>query len=162
MEENISGKKKFENYREQFKRLNRAMINGFNLEAMFIEYAIIEDRTESVLRHAGLWEAYCKTRKGRESTLHSKVIYIQKCAGNKKRLLERYFVDELLDNILSWKDERNRMIHALLKQELEHNEISGIAERGNELVKTLRNRSGSYNRAIDKLNMSDNTKKETT
>lgn len=28
---------KYENYREQFKRLNKALANGFNLEAMFIE-----------------------------------------------------------------------------------------------------------------------------
>ena len=44
---------KYENYREQFKRLNSALHSGFNLEAMFIEYAILEDRTESILRHAG-------------------------------------------------------------------------------------------------------------
>lgn len=29
---------KYENYREQFKRLKKALISGFNLEAMFIEY----------------------------------------------------------------------------------------------------------------------------
>ena len=27
---------KYENYKEQFKRLNRALANGFNLEAIFI------------------------------------------------------------------------------------------------------------------------------
>ncbi len=32
---------KYENYQEQFKRLNTAMRSGFNLEAMFIEYAIM-------------------------------------------------------------------------------------------------------------------------
>ena len=44
---------KYENYKEQFRRLNKALANGFNLEAMFIEYAIMEDRTESILRHGG-------------------------------------------------------------------------------------------------------------
>ena len=53
---------KYENYKEQFKRLNRALANGFNLEAVFIEYAIMEDRTESILRHAGKYEAYLKKR----------------------------------------------------------------------------------------------------
>lgn len=48
---------KYENYREQFKRLKSALNSGFNLEAMFIEYAIMEDRTESILRHADKWEA---------------------------------------------------------------------------------------------------------
>ena len=31
---NISNQQKYENYREQFKRLNRALASGFNLEAM--------------------------------------------------------------------------------------------------------------------------------
>ena len=53
---------KYENYREQCKRLKSALNSGFNLEAMFIEYAIMEDRTDSILRHAEKWEAYTKSR----------------------------------------------------------------------------------------------------
>lgn len=142
---------KYENYKEQFRRLNKALANGFNLEAMFIEYAIMEDRTESILRHACMWEAYIKSRKGRNTDISSKIKYIQKRAENKKDILHRYFADDLLDNILVWKDERNRLIHALLKQELEHNEVSKLAESGNELARQLRNHSGSYNRSADKL-----------
>ena len=148
----VSGQLKYENYREQFKRLNKALANGFNLEAMFIEYAIMEDRTESVLRHAELWDAYLNSRKGRGPTINSKIKYIKNRAENNKDILHKYFSDDLLDRILEWKDERNRLIHALLKQELEHNEVSKLAEQGNELVKLLRNRSSSYNRAADKNN----------
>ena len=89
---------KYENYKEQFKRLNRALDNGFNLEAVFIEYAILEDRTESVLRHAEKWEEYVKHRKGGNITIDSKIRYIEKCAENKKDLLHKYFWDELLEN----------------------------------------------------------------
>lgn len=145
---------KYENYKEQFKRLNRALANGFNLEAMFIEYAIMEDRTESILRHAALWDAYIKSRKGRGATIDSKIRYIQKRAENKKDLLHKYFAGDLLDLILAWKEDRNRLIHALLKQQFAHNEISELAIRGNELVKTLRSRSGSYNRAAEKAKAS--------
>jgi len=141
---------KYENYKEQFRRLNRALANGFNLEAMFIEYAILEDRTESILRHADQWEAYIKSRKGREPNIDSKIRYIKKRAENKKDILHRYFSDDLLDNVLSWKEERNRLIHALLKQQLAHNEISKLAEQGNELVKALRTRSGNYIRSIER------------
>jgi len=141
---------KYENYKEQFRRLNKALANGFNLEAMFIAYAIMEDRTESVLRHADLWEAYVKSRKGREPTINSKVQFIRKHAENKKDPLHKYFSDDLLDQILLWKDERNRLIHALLKQQLAHNEICELAMQGNELVKTLRSKSSSYNRAVEK------------
>ena len=149
-EPTIDNQQKYENYREQFQRLNKALANGFNLEAMFIEYAIMEDRTESILHHAELWDAYIKSRKGREPTINSKVQYIQKRAENKKDLLHRYFSDDLLERVLAWKEERNRLIHALLKQQFEHNEIAGLATKGNELVKALRSKSGSYNRAIEK------------
>ena len=150
MDNIIDNQQKYENYREQFQRLNKALANGFNLEAMFIEYAIMEDRTESILHHAELWDAYIKSRKGRAPTINSKVQYIQKRAENKKDLLHRYFSDDLLERVLAWKEERNRLIHALLKQQLEHNEISELAAKGNELVKALRSKSGSYNRAIEK------------
>ena len=149
-EATIDNQQKYENYKEQFQRLNKALANGFNLEAMFIEYAIMEDRTESILHHAELWDAYIKSRKGHEPTINSKVQYIQKRAENKKDLLHRYFSDDLLERVLAWKEERNRLIHALLKQQLEHNEISERAAKGNELVKALRSKSGSYNRAIEK------------
>ncbi len=141
---------KYENYREQFKRLNSALHNGFNLEALFIEYAIMEDRTESILRHADKWEAYLKSRKGREPNIDSKIKYIQKLAENRKDLLHRYYSDEMLSDILTWKEDRNRLIHALLKQQLEHNEISALAEQGKQLADELRKRSGNYNRAIDR------------
>ena len=142
---------KYENYREQFKRLNSAMNNGFNLEAMFIEYAILEDRTESILRHAEKWEAYLKKRGKYGPTLSSKIEYIQKqMESNRKDLLNRYFSVELLKMILDWKESRNRLIHALLKQQLEHNEISELAAEGKLLVDELRNRANKYNRAVDR------------
>ena len=149
----ITNNQKHENYREQFNRLNKSLANGFNLEAMFIEYAIIEDRTESVLRHAGLWDAYLKKRKGREPSLDSKIKYIYSHAQNGIAGLKKRFSDDLLPEILAWKEERNRLIHALLKQKLEQDEIRSIAERGNELVKTLRCRSSQYNRDVAKLDI---------
>ena len=60
---------KYENYREQFNRLKRALTSKFYLEAIFIEYTIIEDRTESILHHAGMWEKCVKKQRGRFLTL---------------------------------------------------------------------------------------------
>ena len=141
---------KYENYKEQFKRLNSALANGFNLEAMFIEYAILEDRTESIIRHAAKWEDYLNTRKGRIVTIDSKIRYIQKMAEQKNTLPNKYFCDDLLARILTWKEDRNRLIHALVKQQFEHNEISMLAEQGKHLVDELKKRAGNYNRAIDR------------
>ena len=150
METTTFNQQKYENYKEQFQRLNKALSNGFNLEAMFIEYAIMEDRTESALRHAELWDAYLKSRRDREPNINSKIRYLQKCAENKKSILHKYYADELLDSVLSWKDERNRLIHALLKQELAHDEILNLAQRGKDLAVALRNCVGNCNRAIER------------
>ena len=154
MDNIIDNQQKYENYREQFQRLNKALANGFNLEAMFIEYAIMEDRTESLLRHADLWEAYLKKRGNRGPTINSKISYIQGRVNSGDKLLCKYFSDDLLDQVLIWKEERNRLIHALLKQQFEHNEITELATRGNDLVKKLRSKSGNYNRAVQKEKIS--------
>ena len=152
---------KYENYKEQFKRLKSALNSGFNLEAMFIEYAIMEDRTESILRHAEKWEAYLKKRGKNEPTLNSKIVYIQKqMEANRKDLLRKYFADDLLDRILLWKEDRNRLIHALLKQQLEHNEIRTLAGQGKQLVDELRKRAGNYNRSIDRRKEKNHEKSE--
>ena len=122
---------------------------------MFIEYAIMEDRTESILRHADKWDAYVEKQNGRNTTINSKVKYIQKLAAFNNDLLHRYFSDDLLDQVLIWKDERNRLIHALLIQQFEHNEVSTLASQGKQLVDELRKRAGYYNRAIDRRKMKE-------
>ena len=141
---------KYENYKEQFARLKSALNSGFNLEAMFIEYAIIEDRTESILHHADKWEAYLRSRKGRQVTLDSKIKYIQKIAEQKRSMPNRYFSGDLLDRVLEWKEDRNRLIHALMKQQLAHGEIGEVAAQGKSLADELRKKAGNFNRAADR------------
>lgn len=143
---------KYENYREQFTRLKKALDSKFFLEAIFIEYTIIEDRTESILRHAGKWEAYIKKRGSREATLNSKVTYINGQVASGDKLLKKYFSDNLLSNILEWKETRNQLIHALLKQNLTTEYLADIAYQGSELTKMLRNRTNSFNKAIERKN----------
>ena len=141
---------KHENYREQFVRLKKALTSKFYLEAIFIEYSIIEDRTESILRHAEKWDAYLKKRGRYQVTLDSKIAYIQDVAREKKSIAHRCFFDSLLDEILVWKEERNRLIHALLKQVLTSEEVAKIARAGERLTKELRNKSTNFNRSIER------------
>ena len=143
---------KYENYREQFIRLKKALDSKFFLEAIFIEYTIIEDRTESILRHAGKWDAYMKKRGGREVTLNSKVTYINGQVASGDKVFKKYFSDSLLQNILEWKETRNQLIHALLKQSLTAEYLADIAYQGNELTRLLRNRTNSFNKAIERKN----------
>jgi len=146
----INNYQKYLNYSEQFKRLNKAIINGFNLEAIFIEYAIMEDRTESILRHSGYWDSYIKSRKGREPNMDTKIKYIIKKAENRTDYLHKYFSDNTLEQILKWKEERNRLIHALLKQKLNENEIRNLAIWGDTLTKVIRTKASSYNRYVER------------
>lgn len=157
-EEIIDGQQKYLNYKTQFQRLNRALANEFYLEAIFIEYAIMEDRTESVLRHAGLWPAYLKRRGKNMVTINSKIKFIQEKARNKSGLLHKYFSDDLMDQVFNWKEKRNPLIHALLNQKLGPDDLKALATEGNSLVRILRTRAANHNRAADKQNAEQNLK----
>ena len=146
---------KYLNYKEQFKRLNRAIINGFNLEAMFIAYSIMEDRSESVLKHARKYDRYIEKLKGRNPSIDSKIKEILKCRNNRKDLMYRYFSDDLLDNILVWKEERNRMVHALLKQELTSEELENLALQGKDYARQFCDRATNYRRALERAKNKD-------
>lgn len=58
---------------------------------------------------------------------------------------------EQIESIHEWKNERNTMIHALLKQSIHTGDLQDIAERGQTLVKTLCSKVSSYNRALERL-----------
>ena len=143
---------KYYNYRDQMKRLNKAMKQNFYLEAIFIEYSIMEDRFESILRHAGEWEKmYQKAQKQkRHVSIDAKIKKISNLASKKKSLEEKYFSNELLESAKSWKNERNPLTHSLLKLDLQTEDLKQIAIKGQSIVKTLRNKTTAYRRAMEK------------
>lgn len=148
---NISSKlenvQKYENYREQFIRLDKALKAGFNLEAIFIEYAILEDRASSILRYEN---NSIKPRGNRPPSIDAKLRKIKAIAREKKSLPNKYFQDEFIDQIVGWKEERNRMIHALLGQVLTTEELVSLAEEGKKLARELSNKAGNYKRAVER------------
>lgn len=143
----ISGQDKYDNYKVQFARLNKAIKNEFYLEAIFIEYAILEDRTESVLHHAGLWEAYLGNRK--IANISTKLTFIKKKAQAKSSSFHAYFSDDLLDQLRDWKNKRNPLIHDLLNQKLGDDDLKELALEGNKLVRILRTRATAHNRMLE-------------
>lgn len=148
MEQIADNMQKYANYKEQMERLKKALTHRFYLEAIFIEYAIMEDRLESVLRHSGKWNP----KPGTFPSLDFKRKKIAKMAEEKKSVAQKYFPVELTDSIESWKNERNRIIHALMKQSLHTEDLQKIAEDGQILVKILCSKTTLYNRALDRLN----------
>ena len=142
---------KYENYKEQFKRLDRSIKEGFNLEAVFIAYAIMEDRTSSMLRYE---DNSVKPKGDRQPSIDQKLGKIKTIAREKGSLPNRYFQDDFIDRIIAWKEERNRLIHALLKQQLTTEELASLAVEGKELARQLSNKAGNYKRAVERKHAS--------
>ncbi len=136
---------KYENYREQNKRLNKALQNEFYLEAVFIEYAIMEDRTESILRYEGN-----EIQSNRFVSIDKKIKEIKKLLVDEECLAGRYFTDEFMDQLLSWKNQRNGLIHALIKRNTTTQELIDLAEEGRILTKDLCRLSTNYKRAVER------------
>lgn len=138
---------KYNNYKEQFKRLDKALNNKFYLEAMFIAYAIMEDRTESILSYEGN-----EINSNSFVSINRKLKKIKQIAERKNSLPARCFSDSLIDEILEWKDERNRLMHALMKQSLTTEELEMVALKGKDLARKLANKATSYRRAVERRN----------
>ena len=133
------------NYKEQFKRLKKAIDNNFYLEAIFIEYAIIEDRAESILRYENN-----EIKSDSFVSIDRKLKRISNLSENKKSLPHRYFSDGIINEILEWKEFRNKMIHALMKQHLTTQALEELALTGERLAKELCKRSTNYKRAVER------------
>ena len=140
---------KYENYKEQFKRLKKAFEYKFYMEAIFIEYAIMEDRVEAILRYEG---NEIKTQNEREFiSITRKLNKIKKIAEKNKSLPQRYFADEIFE----WIKKRNALIHALLKKELTTDEVKTFAEEGKLLTRTLCDKAKNYKRAIERRKVTE-------
>ena len=144
MENIASNQEKYENYREQMSRLTKAMKAEFYLEAIFIEYAILEDRLESALRHAGKWNPK------KNYSIYKKCTLLLKLTEDKNGLARKYFSEELIQSVLDWKDSRNCLIHALMNQSLHTSDLRELAKNGQQIVKTLNSKTTSFNRALQK------------
>ncbi len=144
----ITNTAKQDNYKTQFQRLKKAMDNAFYLEAVFIEYAIIEDRTESILAYE---ENTIVPKNEKEFiSFKRKKNRIEKLAERKGSTIGRYFSDELLQQVQEWVDGRNSIIHALLKKNTTTEELRDFAEDGGKLCKELRNRANNYKRMVQR------------
>lgn len=140
----VDNGQKFINYKEQMGRLKKALQNEFYIEAITIEYAVMEDRLESVLRHEGVFNPE------KHGSLARKLNRVKDLRRRKDSLENKYFTEEFLDSITEWSKERNALIHALLKQELTTEKVKLTAEQGNDIVKKLTGKATSIRRKLEK------------
>ena len=133
---------KYQAYKSMNENLSKAMRSEFYYQAIFIEYAIIEDRCTSALKYAGVKHL---DNKGNELMLSRK---IEKMRGNPsftEPFVRQRITIQLLDEITEWKRQRDRLIHALAKIPYDYEEVQAIAVRGQELVRILSNKVASVN-----------------
>lgn len=140
--------KKNEKYKELMEKLKKSVNNEFYYEAIFIEYAILEDRTESILKHANL--SIVDSNKV-PLTLNSKLYKIKQSKIFKSSYVKKHLTEDLISSIYDWKKDRNKLIHDLIKSDYSNEKIRSVAFDGYNLIKKINNKSTLVNKYIDKL-----------
>lgn len=135
-------------YQAMKTNLLKAMRSEFYYQAIFIEYAIIEDRCLSALVHAGV---KYQDSKGNELSLARKIEKMRKNPAFTNSYVRERITEELLDQILEWKRERDRLIHALAKIPYDNEYVKNVAEQGKELVRVLDNKVKSINLFFERM-----------
>ena len=136
---------KGENYREQNVRLKKVMNQHFYLEAVFIEYAIVEDRLASILRYEGN-----EIKSNSFVSIDRKLNKLEAVARDKKGLAKRYFSEDFINEIREWKNKRNPLIHSMMKTNISSEMLFELACEGLNLQKEICRLSQNYKRAVER------------
>ena len=67
-----------------------------------------------------------------------------------KGLIKKYFSDDLIESVLMWKEDRNKLIHALMKQSVHTEDLMAVALKGQEISKIVSSKTKSYKNALSK------------
>lgn len=138
---------KYQTYKSLNENLSKAMRSEFYYQAIFIEYAIIEDRCASVLKYAGI--KYLD-KKGRDISISQKLKEMRCNSSFQVPYVRQRITLELLDKIIEWKDKRDDLIHHLATIPYDHESVKATAIAGQELVKKLSSKVRSVNAYHDK------------
>lgn len=140
----MNNKDKNKIYSELMSKLKKSMSNEFYYEAIFVEYAILEDRTSSLLKHAN--------RKYNNLTLNEKLSRIKSLSIFKDKYCLKHLTLDLIDRLYKWKNQRNKLIHDLIKSSYDNLDIKEAAEEGYELVKKFNGKTTLVNKYLDNIN----------
>jgi len=145
----MNNKEKNEKYAVLMSKLKRSINNEFYYESIFIEYAILEDRAESLLRHAKIPQF---DYNGDNLNLNGKLKKIEHSIKfNKDSYVSNHISFKLLSEIHDWKNRRNVLIHDLIKSKYNLDEdVKKIAYEGYDIIKILNGKSALVNKYFDK------------
>ena len=138
--------KKKEKYAYLMDKLKAAITNEYYYEAIFIEYAVLEDRTASILRHM-------KCNKNIDDlTLNDKLKCIENSLVVKNdKYIQRHLPKTMFSGLHDWKNARNKLVHDLVGLDYNNIQIKNMALLGNILVKKLNSKSTLVNNHLDKI-----------
>lgn len=151
----MENSKKKEKYAILMSKLKKATDNEYYYEAIFLEYAILEDRTESLLKHANI---KYKENDEKSFKLMKKINKIRSNKEFQNEYIKKHISNELLDNIIEWKRNRDKLMHNSIALEYENNQIKDIALLGECLIKRLNNKTKLVNNYLDKNVVNENGK----
>ena len=129
---------KYQNYKHLFSKLNRALLNEFYLEAIFIEYAIIEDRAKSLLIRLERFD------ENKHNTISKKLTAINHVLDLKTCILSNYLTKDLIEKVRAWISVRNILIHALPNIEYRDEQVKEVALEGQRLSKIYSTKIGLH------------------
>lgn len=133
-------------------RLETALKGGFHLEAVFIEYAIIEDRAKSILKVEGKWGELKSRRKNPSFImLKEKLDGICELVREKDKYASSYFKPEILkqiEDIRTWVGKRNDLVHELMDRPIDPADFENTAKEGKKLSDRLSDQASGYKRYL--------------
>lgn len=143
----MNGYEKQEVYAKLKGKLKRALALEFWFEACMIEYAIIEDRTSSILQHSGS----CKDAYREDKLLANKLNSIEHQIGKKNALIIGKVDPKTITELKNWKERRNNLVHRSCNRPYDNEEIKQVALDGKMLVDQLSNQSQKISRASKRM-----------
>ena len=150
-ENSITNEEKRQVYAILKTKLKIAMQQGFYLEALLLEYAIMEDRLTSILRHSGI--TYLQSN-GEEIGIKKKLDKISNAIRSKRLPIYRKVQQDLIDEIMEWKGTRNDLVHKSCQRIFNSVEVKECAKAGNDLVRRLTNAARAVKNVAEKAHLS--------
>ena len=143
----ITDTQKQENYVKLKIKLKKAVSSRFWFEACMIQYAIIEDRTSSILYHSGV----CEDAYSPNKMLSNKLNSIEHQIGKEHPIISKKVNPEIIRRIKEWKDRRNDIVHRACIRVYDEAETEQVALEGSRLVDLICNESKKVSRLANKL-----------
>ena len=144
---------KYDTYKKMHDALSKALRNEFYYEAIFIEYAIFEDRLLSLIKHSGYVIKGKELCKDGSISIERKINIVLSHDLFAPKFIKNRLTPSLLDELKDWKNKRNKLIHALANIKYDEENAKEVALSGYDLLKRFKSKSQSVIGYFDKQNL---------